>query len=372
MSIPKGENRPESFNKEGDYIPITHNNLYPQVYDFGNIYDAWNKSKKGKRYKPEILRFSQDLEGNLIQIQNELIWKTYKPGAYHEFYIYEPKKRLVSAPPFRDRVVHHALCNVIEPLFEKKMIYDSYACRNLKGSHRAADRTQKYLREAVARWGEVYCLKCDIKQYFPSIPHGVLKRIYRRTIYCRDTLWLLDTIIDNGADLNDVISRRLPIGALTSQLNANSYMDQVDHLVKEKLREPYYIRYMDDFIILSPSKEHLWEVKRQIECYLNCELLLEFNKKTTIFPINQGVDFVGYRIWPTHRLLRKRSVKKFKRKLRVLERKYASREITYREIDCCVQSWIGHAKHADSYRLRVKIFGEFKLKRQGGLLYELS
>lgn len=289
------------------------------------------------------------------------MWKRYQPGPYRDFYVYEPKKRLVSAPPFWDRVVHHTLCNIIEPLFEKKMIYDSYACRTLKGSHRAANRTQEFLRVATTRWGEVWCLKCDIKQYFPSIPHEVLKRVYRRTIYCQDTLWLMDTIIDSIPSLGIAIPRRLPIGALTSQLNANVYMDKIDHLIKEKLQEPYYVRYMDDFIILSNSKEHLWNIKRQIEECLNCEMLLNFNQKTGIFPIKQGVDFVGYRIWPTHRLLRKRSIKKFKRKLRVFEKRYASGEITYKEIDCCVQSWIGHAKHADTYRLRAKIFKNFNL-----------
>lgn len=287
----------------------------------------------------------------------------YIPGKYWEFYVYEPKKRLVSAPPFRDRVIHHALCNVIEPLFERKMIYDSYACRNNKGSHRAADRTQQYIREAATKWGDVYCLKCDIKQYFPSIPHSVLKRIYRRTIQCQDTLWLMDTIIDSGADLDDVLARRLPIGALTSQLNANIYLDKVDHLIKEVLKEPYYIRYMDDFIILGGSKEHLWAVKHQIQEYINQELLLEFNDKTGIFPISQGIDFVGYRIWPTHRLLRKRSTKKIKRKLKTFEKKYATGEIEFEEINRCIQSWLGHAKHADTFRLRRKLFNEFKLAR---------
>jgi len=292
------------------------------------------------------------------------MWKRYQPGPYRNFYVYEPKKRLVSAPPFWDRIVHHALCNVIEPLFEKKMIYDTYACRNNKGSHRAADRTQQCLREATRRWGTTYCLKCDIKQYFPNVSHDILKRICRRTIYCSDTLWLLDTIIDSYTDPNDSIAKRLPIGALTSQLNANVYMGKIDHLVKEVWKEPYYIRYMDDFIILSNSKEHLWGIKREIEKCLNNEMLLDFNKKTGIFPISQGVDFVGYRIWPTHRLLRKRSIKKFKRKLRVFKKKYVTGEITYEEINGCVQSWIGHAKHADSYRLRTKLFREFKLVRR--------
>lgn len=311
------------------------------------------------------MHFSLDLEGNLIQIQNELIWKIYKPSPYYEFYVYEPKKRLVSAPAFRDRIVHHALCNIVEPLFEKKMIHDSYACRNFKGSHRAADRTQRFLRTAIKNCGEVYCLKCDIKQYFPSIPHDILKRIIKRTISCKDTLWLIDRIIDSGATPGQLNPIKLPIGALTSQLWANIYLGQLDHFIKEELRERFYIRYMDDFIIINHSKERLWQVKDQIERYINHELLLEFNNKTGIFPITQGIDFVGYRIWPTHRLLRKRSVKKLKHKLRVFERKYATGDIKLKDIDCSIQSWMGHAQHADTYRLRSKIFNEFKLVKTG-------
>jgi len=150
MSISKERKPPGAIlYKEGGYIPITHNNLFPAIYDFENLYHAFTQSDTGKRYQSEVLKFKLNLEGNLIQLQNELIWKTYQPGPYYEFYIYEPKKRLVSAPPFRDRIVHHALCNVIEPLFERKMVYVSYACRLGKGSHRAADRTQKFLRSAV-------------------------------------------------------------------------------------------------------------------------------------------------------------------------------------------------------------------------------
>ncbi len=306
-----------------------------------------------------MLAFSLNLESNLIQIQNELIWKTYRPGAYRNFYVYEPKKRLVSAPPFRDRIVHHALCNIIGPLFEKKMIYDSYACRIGKGSHRAASRTQKFLREMPEK---AYCFKADISKYFPSISHDVIKRIFRRTIYCRDTLWLMDLIVDHW-DGGGLKPRGLPIGALTSQLWANVYLGQLDHYVKEVLQEHYYVRYMDDFLVLSNSKEHLWGVKHLVEDYINRELDLQLNPKTGIFPASQGIDYCGYRIWTTHRLLRKRSVKKMKRKMRVFKRKYAAGEIEFKEIDRSVQSWLGHAQHADTYRLRSRMLGDFVLVR---------
>jgi RNA-directed DNA polymerase len=344
-------------------LPITHSNLYPKIYDLANLYYAYIKAAEGKRYRPEVLRFSADLESNLIQIQNELIWKSYKTDSYFDFYVYEPKKRLVSALPFRDRVVQHALCNVIEPLFESKMIYDSYACRVGKGTHRAADRTQSFIYEAETQWGKAYCLKCDISHYFPSIPHDTLKRIVRRTISCPDTLWLIDGIIDSTGE-GEINPRGIPIGNLTSQLFANVYLDQLDHFVKEVLCEPHYVRYMDDFIILGGSKEHLWEVLHQIETYLGQELGLKLNQKTGISPTSQGVDFCGYRIWPTHRLLRKRSVKKMKRKLKVYKRKYTTGEIELEEINCSIQSWLGHAKHADTYRLRRKMFEGFVLVRK--------
>lgn len=344
-------------------MPVTYNNLYPKVYEMGNLYYAYIKAAEKKRYRPEVLRFSADLESNLIQIQNELIWKSYQTGLYYNFYVYEPKKRLVSALPFRDRVVQHALCNVLEPLFENKMVYDSYACRVDKGTHSAADRTQKFIYEAESRLENVYCLKCDIKQYFPSIPHNTLKRIVRRTIACPDTLWLVDNIIDSTEE-GEINPQGIPIGNLTSQLFANVYLDQLDHLVKETLCEPYYVRYMDDFIILGSTKEHLWDVLQQIEIYLEQELGLKLNQKTGIFPTSQGVDFCGYRIWATHRLLRKRSVKKMKRRLKVYKRKYETGEMEFKEIDCSIQSWLGHARHADTYRLRRKMFDDFVLVRK--------
>ncbi len=355
-----GENRLGS-QKEGDSITKTYNNLYPQIYDFWNLYSAYEQVITGKRYAPISLKFTFEMESNLIQLQNALIWKTYRTGKYYNFYVYEPKKRMVSALPFKDRVAQQALCNIIEPLFEAKMIHGSYACRIGKGTHKAADRTQEFILQAQAEWESVVCLKGDIEKYYPSVNHDGLKRIIRRTIACKDTLWLIDGIIDSGADPKDINPKNLPIGNRASQLCANVYMGQLDHFVKEVLQVKYYVRYMDDFIILGPNTAYLWDIHRQIEAFLREELSLELNKKTDIFPISRGIDFVGYRIWPTHRLLRKRSIKKFKRKLRVFKKKYATGDIGYEKINRSVQSWIGHAKHADTYRLRRKLFSEFKL-----------
>lgn len=345
-------------------IAKTYTNLYPRIYDFENLELAYMKARRSKRFQEEVLKFSFNLESNLIQIQNELIYKTFRTGQYRYFWVNDPKKRLVAALPFKDRVVQHALCNVIEPLFDERFIYDSYACRVGRGIHAGADRVTHFLQVAQHKWDRVYCLKADISQYFPSINHAILKAIIRKRIACPDTLWLINEIIDSGGDGSDC-PRGLPIGNLTSQLWANVYLDQLDHFVKEVLREPYYVRYMDDFVILGGDKGHLWQVKREIEGFLADKLDLRLNGKTGIWPISQGIDFLGYRIWPTHRLVRKSSIRRMKRKLKAFQRKYREGKIDLEKINATIQSWLGHVSHADSYNLRNKLLGSFVLTKGG-------
>jgi len=171
-------------------IMKTHNNLYQNIYDFENLLLAAQKAQRGKRFEPNVMVFNHNLEGNLFKLQKELMDDTYRPGKYFSFHIHEPKKRMISAAPYRDRVVHHALCNVIEPIYEKTFIYDSYACRKGKGTHKAILRFSEYCR------ANKYALKCDIKKYFPSIDHEILKSLIRRKIACKQTLALIDRITE--------------------------------------------------------------------------------------------------------------------------------------------------------------------------------
>lgn len=337
-------------------MPKTHNNLYPKVYDFGNIYDAFLRARKGKRYRNDVLMFSSRLEENLIDIQNNLIWKTYSPLPFREFYVHDPKKRLIQAPAFRDRVVHHALCNVIEPLFERKFIYDSYACRRGKGTHTAVARLQRFMRKLRRNYDNFYVLKADISQYFPSINHSILMNIIQRTIRCKDTLWLIETIIfqtDQG----------LPIGALTSQLFANVYLNELDHFIKDQLGVKYYLRYMDDFVIAHPDKKYLKQLLCDIQDFLITRLALKLNPKTRICPYAQGVDFAGYRTWPTHILPRKRNVKRAKRMFKKLMKDYALGIIDLDYIKPRLMSFLGYMKHCDGYITLHHILSEFVLKR---------
>lgn len=336
----------------------THNNLYPSTYNFKNLYNAYLSAREGKRYRKDVLKFSANLEEELICLQNNLIWKSYTPSPYKEFYVNDPKKRLIMAPAFCDRVLHHAICNVVMPLFDQKFIFDSYACRIGKGTHRGADRLTWFLRKALRQWPKVYCLKCDIRSYFSSIPHVNLKMAIRKTIRCKDTLWLIDTIIDS---LPDGVG--IPLGNLTSQLFANVYLDDMDHFIKEVLRVKYFIRYMDDFVLLLEDKRTLAYYMAEISSFLSPKGLA-LNEKTSIFPISHGIDFLGYRVWPTHRLLRKSSIRRAKRKFKAFSRRYKRGIVSRDKIKESLNSWLAHAGYCNSYNARKIILADLSLSKQ--------
>jgi len=313
----------------------TYGGLYPQIYDFDNIHLAYLKARRNKRYKQEVLRFSARLEENLIGIQNDLIWKSYRPSRYKFFTIHEP------------------IC-------ERSMIQDSFACRRGQGVLAGVLRTTRFLRDAGRRWSDVYCLKADVTKFFPSIDHETLKRILRRRIACPDTLDLIDTIIDSTET-----DRGLPIGSLTSQLWANVYLNELDHFVKETLRIRYYIRYMDDFVLFHPDKRFLAVMLEEITGFLENRLHLSLNGKTQIFRAAQRcVDFLGYRIRPNYRLLRKANVKRARRRFKKLVRQTRAGEMSWSIFRPHLASWMGHCRYADSYRIRNSVM------RSAGILAE--
>jgi len=332
--------------------------LYEKVYDFENLYISYLQARKSKRYQREVLKYTTNLEENLIILQNELIWKTYSPRQVREFYVYIPKERLITAPAFYDRVLHHAVHNIIEPIFEGTFIYHSYACRTNKGTHAGVEMLTKYLRMATAKHDRVYCLKADISKYFPSIDRNILFGIIKKKIKDPDLLWLIKKILDGNQGETGI-----GIGALTSQLFANVYHNELDHFVKERLRIKYYVRYMDDFIILGPDKAELHQVRRQIEEFLWNRLRLKTNSKTQVFPINKGISFLGYRVWPTHKLLKSDTKKRIKKTLKGFMRLYKRGKISFEKIDSTVQSYLGHIKHANSFNFKKTLFKWFVLVR---------
>lgn len=341
----------------------TYNNLFPSIYDFEGLYQAYIRARRGKRTRASVLQFEQDLEGELIQLQNELIWKTYATGNYHHFDVFEPKRRQVSALPFRDRVVQHSLVKATEPIWESRFIDHSYACRPGRGMHRGADAVQAMMRQCLRDHGRVYALKADIAKYFASIDHTALKALLRQRIACQDTLWLCDQILASTADPGALAPVGIPIGNLTSQLWANIYLHELDLYAKHQLKARHYVRYMDDFVIIHHDKAWLQDALRSIEVFLDQRLRLRTNNKTQIFPVSarhgRGLDFLGYHIWPTRRRLRKSSIRRIIRSLKRCQRLYAEGDITLDDVRAKVQSWVAHASHADTQGLRGRVLGRF-------------
>ena len=325
--------------------------LLEAMADCGNIQKGYNKARKCKRYRKDVLQFTKEKEENLDKIRNEILGLTYEPSEYRYFKVYEPKERQIMALPFYDRVVQHAVNNVLEPIFNKRFIFHSYACRKGKGMHAASDALQKWLYE----WQKfhpdepLYAIKADIHHYFQSIDHSILKAEIRRVIKDKEALTLIDRIIDHNGNMPEGIG--IPVGNLTSQLFANIYLDKMDRFIKNTLGVKHYVRYMDDFILLCQDKGQLREWLAAIETFLQDELRLELNPKTTILAVKNGIDFVGYKHRGTHKKVRRDSIKRMKRKIKW----YVKGKITKEQLQKSVKSWTGHASHADSYNLQKKI-----------------
>ncbi len=349
----------------------THTHLFETIGSFDNLLLAAKKAQKGKRFQENVGRFNINLENELLQLQRELRGQTYQPGGYREFLIFEPKARMISAAPYRDRVVHHALCNVIAPLFERVFIFDSYANRVGKGAHAATLRYQGFCRK------NAFALKCDVRKYFPSIDLEILKAEIRRTIACPDTLWLIDRIIDGSNEQEQVIQyfpgddlltpaerrRGVPIGNLTSQFFANVYLNRFDHFVKEVLRCPFYLRYVDDSVALGNDKDWLWEIKARMEEFLEKYRLRLHEHKCQIRRTDQGVTFLGFRVFPGFRLLKHENVVRTKRRMRRLQAQYAAGGLSWDEVTRAIHGWLGHASFGDTYRLREKLFAAHSFVR---------
>jgi RNA-directed DNA polymerase len=339
----------------------TYRNLYPKVCDWDNLYLAYRKARKGKRGRPPAATFEYDLEANLVQLWQELVQKTYTPGDYHSFYIHEPKRRLISAAPFRDRVVHHALCNVIEPIFERSFIYDSYANRVGKGTHRALDRAQQFARRFR------YVLQCDVRQFFPSIDQAILRGILARKIADDDVLWLIDLILESGVGVlskeyemqwfpgDDLLAvhrpRALPIGNLTSQFWANCYLNPFDHFVKRELHCAGYVRFVDDLLLFADAKRTLWAWQQATVDRL-ADLRLAIHPGAHPRPVTEGIPFLGFVIFPTHRRLKRRKVIHYRRRLEEMLRAYSDGTLPADQVTASILGWINHARYGDTWGLR--------------------
>ena len=348
-------------------------NVWNAVVSFENLLAAYRKARAGKQSSTAVAEFTLNLESELLNLQEELICGNYAPGSYRLFTIYERKQRQIAAAPFRDRVVHHAIMNIVEPPIDRRFVFDSYACRRRKGVHAAVDRYQHWSRQYP------YVLKMDIEQYFPSIDHDLLKMKLRVYLKDKQVLALLDTIIDRtpaavgrsdcrhfvGDDLLTPLERTtgLPIGNLTSQFFANLYLDDIDHFIKETLRAPAYLRYVDDLVILGRDKHWLHEVRDSIRERLAAVRLRLHPRKAHIYHTARGIDLFGYHVFPHKRRLRNDNGHRFRRRLQKMARLYSEGTLDLADINPRVYSWIGHAIHGDTEGLRKTLFAATVFQR---------
>jgi retron-type reverse transcriptase len=355
--------------------------LFDEVTSFSTLYAAYLRARAKKRYREEVLIFSANLEKELFQLQRELRDGTYRVGSYREFYVNVPKRRLIMALRFRDRVVQWAIYIALNPHLERRFIFDSYGCRVGKGSLAAAVRLQYWMRQVdrkpLAPGQRWYYLKLDISKYFYRVDHSIIMDMIGSMVDDQRFIGLMDVIVNgdtpfglpNGASLDEcpresrLYDVGMPIGNLSSQMIANAYLDILDQFCKHTLHIHHYIRYMDDIIILHDNLQEIHQMKDSIEAFIGDRLHLQLNKKTAIRPIGHGVEFVGWRIYTTHAKLRKSTIRHLKRSLKKLEQMYANYEI---ELDKCLQtvgSYFGLLSHGDNYRMREWISNNITFSR---------
>lgn len=325
--------------------------LFDQITDFNNLYAAYKSAAAGKHDRAEVLRHDFHAEKILLTLQRQLRGGTYRHGKYRTFKVFDPKQRDVAAAPFTDRIVHHAVVRVIEPLFERGFIYDSYACRVGKGTHATVLRLQHFLRVATDKYGEFYILRADIRKFFASIDHAVLRQLLAKKIYDEKTLELCAHIIASyqepagGGRAYTDKPRGLPIGNLTSQLFANVYLNFLDQFVKHTLRERFYIRYMDDFLIIHPSKTHLHQIRTRLALFTHDHLALELHpKKTNVHKFSGRERFVGYDAELFVRRLSKPTVQRFLRRMKRVARTHGETRVRAGWQQFTAYSTFAHAK----------------------------
>lgn len=336
-----------------------------QITTWDNLLDAWRKAARGKRGKRAVAAFEHHSADQPLAIQAELRSETWQPGPYVHFFIHEPKTRRISAAPFADRVVHHALCNVIAPAFESRFLADSYANRTGKGTHRAVDRLQYFARRYR------YALRLDIVKHFPSIDHAILLETLGRVIVDPGVLDLAERIIASGDRVleqeyemvwfpgDDLFAalrpRGLPIGNLTSQFWSNCYMNPLDQFIQRELRCPAYLRYVDDMALFSDSKRELWSWKAAIVERLRALRLVIHEGSAQVQPVTAGIPWLGFVVYPAHRRLKARKAVYATRRLTERYDAWQAGEITFAEFDASVQGWINHVRYADTWGLRAQV-----------------
>jgi retron-type reverse transcriptase len=346
---------------------ISYKDLYQEIYSKDNLLSAFNKARKGKNRKDYVIKFKSNLNYEINNLQSEIQSKTYRPKNLKKFIIRDPKTRTIHASIFRDRVIHHAIINILEPIFERIFIYDSFASRDGKGTHKAVLRLKSFIRKASSNGSLIrkpfssnsirgYVLKADIRKYFDTMNHEVLINIIKRKIKDDNLIWLIRIILDNFETSEK--GKGLPLGNFTSQFFANIYLNELDYFVKHELNAKYYIRYVDDFVILHKSKRVLEYYLIKIREFLPSLKIELHPDKTEIYALRNGITFLGYRIFYHYSLLRKRNIRYFMRRFNMNLELYKNGEITREQLMNKLNGWFGYAKWADTFSFRQKILSK--------------
>ena len=350
-------------------MPKTIKNCFYSKLTFEKMLQAHFRAKKHKGRKDEIIKFEFNLENNLINLINSIRNHSYKLGNYFSFKIYEPKERIIKALPYKDRIVHQWYVEeFIKPYFIPQFINTSYACLTNRGTHKAVIEVQKNLRIYEQKYNNFWILKCDVKGFFYNIDQNILFSIVKKRISDKALLNFTKQLIFNNSFENNI---GIPIGNLTSQYFANIYLNELDHYIKHSLQIKVYIRYMDDFILLTRTKEEAKILKLKIENFLLEKLHLELNYKSRYYPSSMGVNFCGYRIFSTHKLLRNNSKKKIKKKIKKWNHLYKLNKLNIPLAMQSINSWKGHISHCNSYNLERKILNKCDFLFDTNRNYEL-
>ena len=317
-------------------MPKRVDNIFDEKLTFIKMYEAYKRAAKGKRTKSEVILFEMDLANNLLSILKDIYNDTYRLGAYRKFTIYEPKKREILALPFRDRVVHQWYVEeFIKPIFLKRFIVDTYACIPERGVHLAINKLLSYMKLKYKHNPNFYILKCDISKFFYNIDKKILFNIVSRRVKDEKFLTFTKRLIFDGTG-----KVKIPIGNYTSQFFANIYLNELDHFVKEVVRAKYYVRYMDDFILVLDNKEECKNVLSKIKFFVETKLHLKLNTKTNYFKNSQGVTFCGYRIFLNRKYLSKVNKKSIYKRVKKWNELYHKKELDILKTKDRLMSWM--------------------------------
>ena len=328
----------------------THRDLFSRLCEYDNLQLAFMKARKRKSSKEYVKRFEEQLQLELVKLQWELLTGIYRPRPLKTFTVRDPKTRKISASNFRDRVVHHAICNLLEPIFERRFIHDTFANRKGKGTKATLERMDAFLRRVSGPQGEGFALKADIRKYFESVDQKKLLEILGRKVKDRQLLQLISIILQNHK--SDRPGKGMPLGNLTSQFFANVFLGELDYFVKHGLGAKHYLRYVDDFVILGRSREQLEGWQKRIGVFLQDELRLQLHPdKTKIISLRSGVPLVGFRVFRHYKLLKKNAARRIFRRLDGFERKRAAPQ-TVRQ---SVAGLMGYLHMGNTFRLRERV-----------------